>query len=211
MVYPPNPPHPAIHSSVRLITHIPAHKHSPSVKKWSRNGQISMRFSREIVSDGWYGRVPSLPSFFGTEMVNKWSNFQLGLLSAHRSKSSIRPRGRFDVGVGDDLIELSRLLQLICSGLRRLHLLDHFPEFLEGDVLDLADALAGDAKFLADFFESLLGAAVQTKTGAEDGGFARIEGLDHFLKHASDGLFLEVLVRSVGVFVLDDFGEVVGV
>src|SRR6266566_4685980 len=84
------------------------------------------------------------------------------------------------------------------SGLGRLHLLDHFPELFQGDVLNLAHTLAGDAKFLADFFEGLLRTAVQPEAGAQDRGFTGIERLDHFLEHASDGLLLELLVRSVG-------------
>jgi len=87
---------------------------------------------------------------------------------------------------------------------------DHFAEFVKGDVLDLADALAGDAKFFANFLEGLFGAAVEAEAVTEDGGLARIEVLDHLLQHFGDGLFLELLVRGVGIFVLNDFGEVIG-
>src|ERR1043165_5528686 len=75
-----------------------------------------------------------------------------------------------------------------------LHFLDHFAQFFEGDVLDLADAFAGDAEFLADFLQGPLWSAVEAEAGAEDGGLADIEVLDHLLQHASDGFFFELFV-----------------
>ena len=84
------------------------------------------------------------------------------------------------------------------SQLRRLHFLDHLAQFFQRDILDLADAFAGDAEFLADFFQRFFRAAVEAEAGAQDGRFARIEGLDHFLEHAGDGLFFELLVGRVG-------------
>ena len=52
------------------------------------------------------------------------------------------------------------------SGLRRFHFFDHFPQFFEGDILNLAHAFARDAEFLAHFFEGFLWATIQAKPGA---------------------------------------------
>src|SRR5688572_23414710 len=94
--------------------------------------------------------------------------------------------------------------------LNRFEFFDHFAQFGERDILDLANAFAGDAKLLADFFERFLGSTVQAKTITEDSRLARIESFDHLLQHAGDGFVLQLLVRREGVFVLDDFGEVIG-
>src|SRR6266568_5293900 len=90
---------------------------------------------------------------------------------------------------------------------RRFEFLDHFAQFVQGDILDLAHALTGDAEFLADLLQGFFRAAIETETVTQDGRFARIERLDHFLQHAGDGLVFELFVRRLGVLVGDDFGE----
>src|SRR5688572_12527708 len=93
--------------------------------------------------------------------------------------------------------------------LNRFEFLNHFAQFGERNILDLAHAFASDAELLADLFESFFRSTVQTKTITEDGRLARVESFDHLLEHAGDGFVLQLLVRREGVFVLDDFGEVV--
>src|SRR5688572_13975965 len=93
--------------------------------------------------------------------------------------------------------------------LNRFEFLYHFAQLGERDILDLANAFAGDAELLADLLERFLGSTVQAETITENGCFARVERFDHLLQHARDGLVLKFLVRREGVFVLDDFSEVV--
>src|ERR1043166_8177421 len=97
--------------------------------------------------------------------------------------------------------------RVLRSRLGGLHFLDHLAQFFQGDVLDLAAAFAGDAEFLAALFQGTLGPAIQTEAGAQDGGLADVEVLDHLLQHAGDGFFFELFVGGVGGLVLDDFGE----
>src|SRR5439155_23315500 len=87
----------------------------------------------------------------------------------------------------------------------RFKFFDHFAEFGQGDVLNLPDALAGHAEFLADFLERLFAAAIEAKPVTQDGRLARVEGLHHFLQNRSDGLFLEFLIRRRRIFVLHHF------
>ena len=61
--------------------------------------------------------------------------------------------------------------------LHRFEFLDHFAQFRERDVLDLADAFAGDAEFLADFLERLFRSAIQAEAIAQDGRLPRVEVL----------------------------------
>src|SRR5204863_9718865 len=93
----------------------------------------------------------------------------------------------------------------------RFEFLDHFAEFGQRDVLDLPDAFARHAEFLADLLQGFFAPAIETKTVTEDGRLARIEGLDHLLQHGADGLFLQLLVGRRRVFVLHHFGKVVGI
>src|ERR1043166_2720797 len=95
------------------------------------------------------------------------------------------------------------------SGFGGFHFFDHFAELAESNVLDLTDAFAGHTKLFTNFFESFLRAAIETESSGEDGGFARIEGLDHFAQHARNSLAFEMLVRSIGAFVLDNFSEII--
>src|SRR5438105_9191986 len=83
------------------------------------------------------------------------------------------------------------------SRLGRLHFFDHLAEFPESDILNLADTLTGDTKFLTDFFQSLLRPTIEAEAGAQNSGLAGIECFDHLLQHARDGLFLQLLVRRV--------------
>src|SRR6267142_2021111 len=78
------------------------------------------------------------------------------------------------------------------SSLGRFHPLNHFAQLLHRYVLNLPDAFARDAKFLAYFLECLLGASIQAKTSPEDDRFARVERFHHLLQHSRDGLLLEL-------------------
>src|ERR1044071_758052 len=67
--------------------------------------------------------------------------------------------------------------------LPRLELFNHFPEFVERDVLNLPHPLARHAEFLPDFLQRFLRAAIQSKPVAQNRGLALIERLDHLLQH----------------------------
>src|ERR1039458_6783421 len=87
--------------------------------------------------------------------------------------------------------------------------LDHFAEFSQREILDLADALARDAEFPADFLERLFRAAVEAEAVAQNGRFTRVEMLDHVLQHAGDGFVFQIFVGRGGVFILDDVGKII--
>jgi hypothetical protein len=64
---------------------------------------------------------------------------------------------------------------------------------------------------LPDFLQRLPIATVQAEALTKDGLLARVERLDHFVNQRAVGLFLELLIGRVRVFVLDDVGDAVGV
>ena len=86
---------------------------------------------------------------------------------------------------------------------------DHFAEFSQREILDLADALARDAEFLADFLQGFFRAAVEAEAVAQNGRFARVEVPDHVLQHAGDGFVFQIFVGRGGVFILDDVGKII--
>src|ERR1035438_1499566 len=88
---------------------------------------------------------------------------------------------------------------------------DHFAEFSQREILDLADALARDAEFPADFLERLFRAAVEAEAITQNRRFTRVEVLDHVLQHAGDGFVFQIFVGRRGVFVLDDVGKIIRV
>src|ERR1039458_8535431 len=88
---------------------------------------------------------------------------------------------------------------------------DHFAEFSQREILDLADAFAGDAEFLADLLQGFFRAAVEAEAAAQNCRFARVEVLDHVLQHAGDGLVLQIFVGRGGIFILDDVGKIIRV
>src|SRR5437667_12645396 len=90
-----------------------------------------------------------------------------------------------------------------------LKFFDHFTELIQGNILNLAHALAGNAEFLANLFESFLAPAVQAETVTQDGGFAWVQRFDHLLQHLGNSLFFEVFVRGIGILVLHDLGKIV--
>src|SRR5207248_10294706 len=78
--------------------------------------------------------------------------------------------------------------------------LNALAQLLEGDVLELANALARDAELLADFFERLLAASIETETVAQDRRFTRIERVHHLANQIGVRLVLELLVRRISFF-----------
>ncbi len=58
--------------------------------------------------------------------------------------------------------------------LHRFELFDHPPKFAQSDVLDLPDAFACNAEFLADFFQSFFVTAIESETVAQNRRFAGI-------------------------------------
>src|ERR1017187_5279662 len=86
---------------------------------------------------------------------------------------------------------------------------DHFAEFSQREILDLADALARDAEFLADLLQGFFRAPVEAEAVAQNCRFARVEVLDHVLQHAGDGFVFQIFVGRGGVFVLDDVGKII--
>ena len=82
-----------------------------------------------------------------------------------------------------------------------------FAQFSQGFGLYLADALAGDTKFLADFFQGVAFAVFQAKTQLENFLFALSQGaqdlLNLFFKQLLGGGFR----RCFGVFVLNKIAQ----
>src|SRR6185436_21178786 len=66
--------------------------------------------------------------------------------------------------------------------------LDHLAKLPQCDVLNLPDALAGHSELLANFLQRFLRPAVQPEAETQDRGFARVQFLDHLLKHPGYGL-----------------------
>src|SRR5260221_1855309 len=92
---------------------------------------------------------------------------------------------------------------------RFLEFLDHFAELSQRQVLDLAHAFAGDAKFLADFLQRFFRTAVETKAEAQNRRLTLVEMLDHVLQHVGDGFVFEVFVRGSAVLVLHHVGKII--
>ena len=57
--------------------------------------------------------------------------------------------------------------------------LDLFPQLTEGEILKLADAFAGDFKFLTDFFERVLAASVEAEAHFDNAGLTGVQRIDH--------------------------------
>lgn len=83
-------------------------------------------------------------------------------------------------------------------------------EFIEGDVLELADALAGDTEFFADFFEGFGGGAVEAEAGDQDAAFAFVEDIEEVAELVAEVFVAKHFVRVLGFCVADDFVELGG-
>src|SRR3954464_5104264 len=64
--------------------------------------------------------------------------------------------------------------------LNRFTIFNPFAQLFEGNILKLADSLTSNTKLLSHFLERLFAPAVKAEAVAQDGGFARIQGLHHF-------------------------------
>ena len=80
-------------------------------------------------------------------------------------------------------------------------------ELGERDVLQLADALAGDFEFLADLFQRHLFFAFEAEAQLDDAGLARVEGVDHGREVFLEVFFTETLVGTDGGIVADEIAE----
>src|SRR5947208_11079817 len=88
---------------------------------------------------------------------------------------------------------------------------DPLAQFLERDVLELADAFPRHAELLADFLKSLLAPAIQAESVAQNRRFARIQRFHHLPNQVGIRLVLELLVRRIGLLVFDQVAEAVGI
>src|ERR1044071_3685720 len=72
------------------------------------------------------------------------------------------------------------------------HLLDHFAQFLQSNILDLAHTFPRDTELLPHFLQRLLRSPVQAEPGSQDCRFTRVQRFHHFLQTTSDGLLLRL-------------------
>ena len=88
----------------------------------------------------------------------------------------------------------------------------HLPaDLAEGEIFQLADALAGDLEFLADFLKGQLLLAVQAEAQLDDAGFAGVEGVDHGAEVGPEIFVAESLEGTDSCFVADQVAERGGV
>src|SRR5208282_4925983 len=84
-------------------------------------------------------------------------------------------------------VALGRGMASVVFGFGAFELFNHFAELSQREILDLADALARDAEFFADFLQRFFGAAVEAEAILQNSRFAFVEMLDHVPQHDEDG------------------------
>src|SRR5215469_11702453 len=78
--------------------------------------------------------------------------------------------------------------------------LDHLSKLPEGQILQLADPLAGHSEFLAHLLECALGPAIQAKPIPQNGGFTRLQAAYQAVEQVGERFLLKLLIRSRRVF-----------
>src|ERR1700736_404341 len=90
---------------------------------------------------------------------------------------------------------------------RLLFLAQSAAQLRKRDVLQLANALASDAKFFADFLERLRLAAVEPEALENDFFLAIVEHVERTTDLIAKVLVAQKLKRSLRIFVADDFAK----
>ena len=94
---------------------------------------------------------------------------------------------------------------------RALFLAERAAQFRQRDVLQLANALAGHAEFLADFLEGLRFAAVEAEAREDDLPLAIVEHVEQTADFVAKVLVAQQFERRLRFFVADDLAELGGI
>jgi len=94
---------------------------------------------------------------------------------------------------------------------RLIELLDVFSQLGQSFILNLANALARDSEFLANFFERFLVVSIEPEAMAQNPLFAHIQLLQHFVNKLHVILALKILQRRMRILIRHDVGDSIAI
>ena len=80
-------------------------------------------------------------------------------------------------------------------------------EFSKGDILKLANPLAGDPELFADFLEGLGFVAIESETGIDDFALAIVEDIEQVANLIAEILVAKLLERRLSLLITDNVSE----